>query len=59
MLELNRMMKVLDLQTLSVDIIGGQGVRDWSTESNQCGTVQNNEWSTTSNGCPKETALRF
>lgn len=27
---------------------------DWSTASAQCGSVTADEWSTLSNGCPKE-----
>jgi hypothetical protein len=42
-------MKVLGLQELT-DVAGGRAA-DWSTNSNNCGTVQSNEWSTNSNGC--------
>jgi hypothetical protein len=41
---------VLSLQQLS-EIHGGTKAMSWSTESNKCGTVTTNEWSTWSNGC--------
>lgn len=51
MLELNGMLKVLDLQTLSsVEVNGG----DWSTWSGGCNSVTKNEWSTWSGSCVKD-----
>jgi hypothetical protein len=44
-------MKVLGLQELT-EVAGGRAhAMDWSTSSNDCGSVQSNEWSTMSNGC--------
>jgi len=45
--------KVLDLQDLvdGNDAAGGRAQADWSTSSNNCGTVGSDEWSTVSNGC--------
>jgi hypothetical protein len=45
----NAKMKVLGLQELTA--VSGGRAADWSTESNDCGTVASNEWSTWSNGC--------
>lgn len=47
--------KVLNLQQLE-QVSGGRAQdvvspMDWSTSSNNCGTVGDDEWSTRSNGC--------
>jgi hypothetical protein len=42
--------KVLGLQELA-EVAGGRAAMDWSTASNDCGSVASNEWSTQSNGC--------
>lgn len=45
--------KVLNLQQLA-QVSGGQKdaqAMDWSTQSNNCGGVGDDEWSTYSNGC--------
>lgn len=46
--------KVLSLQQLR-QVSGGRGdvasPMAWSTQSNNCGTVGDNEWSTQSSGC--------
>ncbi len=49
--------RVLDLQEL-LSVTGGTGRRDedpnaWSTTSNNCGSVGEDEWSTQSNGCAR------
>lgn len=51
-MDLKNMKKVLDLQMLEY-IQGGidNDVACWSTTSENCGTVQADEWSTWSKGC--------
>jgi hypothetical protein len=50
-------MKVLGLQELT-EVAGGRAM-DWSTSSNDCGSVQSNEWSTQSNGCKDRDVKTF
>jgi hypothetical protein len=45
-------MKVLALQELE-GVSGGEAA--WSTDSVSCAGVTNNQWSTGSHGCPRET----